>query len=66
MDYHAIIWVVIIEIMEYIEREPERDKIPAWLYYLTGLLDFHGVYTKLFAVHIKHSCFWPSADANPM
>ncbi len=66
MDYHATILVVIIEIMEYIEREPERDKIPAWLYYKTDLLDFHGMYKTLFAVHIKHSCFWPSADVKPM
>ncbi len=27
-----------------------------------GLLDFHSIYKILFAVHLKHSSFWPSAD----
>jgi len=30
------------------------------------LLDFLSIYTKLLAVHLKHSSFWPSADAEPM
>jgi hypothetical protein len=27
-----------------------------------GLLDFHGTCKMLFAIHLKHSSFWPSAD----
>ncbi len=32
----------------------------------TGLLDFHSSNKVLFAVHSKHSSFWPSADVKPM
>jgi hypothetical protein len=31
-----------------------------------GLLDFHSTYKILFAVNLKHSSFWPSADVEPM
>ncbi len=31
-----------------------------------GLLDFHTAYKNIFAVHLKHSSFWPSADVKPM
>jgi hypothetical protein len=31
-----------------------------------GFQDFHGVYKILFAVHLKHSSFWPSADVKPI
>ncbi len=39
---------------------PKWDQIPAWLYYIVGLIDFHS------AVHLKYSSFWPSADVKPM
>jgi len=29
-----------------------------------GLLDFLALIEILFAVHLKHSSFWPSADVN--
>jgi hypothetical protein len=31
-----------------------------------GLLDLHSTYTNIFAVHLKQSSFWPSADVKPM
>jgi hypothetical protein len=27
------------------------------------LLDFHSTYRHIFAVHLKHYCFWPLANA---
>jgi hypothetical protein len=36
--------------------------MPRCLYYILGLQDFHGIIKILFAVHLKHSSFWPSAD----
>ncbi len=44
------------------QREPWRDKIPAWLYYIVGLLDFDSNDKCI----IKSSSLWPSADVKPM
>jgi hypothetical protein len=38
----------------------------AQLYLLMGLLDFHSTYNILFAIHLKLSSFWPSADIKPI
>jgi hypothetical protein len=31
-----------------------------------GLLDFNGTFEISFAVHLKHSSFWTSADGKPI
>ncbi len=31
-----------------------------------GLLDFYSTYNKHFAVHLRHSSFWPLTDVKPM
>ncbi len=31
-----------------------------------GLLDLHGIFEISFAVHLKHSSFWTSADGKPI
>ncbi len=30
--------------------------------YIMDLLDFHSIYKILFAGHLRHYSFWPSAD----
>ena len=59
---------LLIDISVYTYRVPSCDKIAAWLYYIMGVLDFHSILiTKiLFAVRLKHSSFWPSADVKSM
>ncbi len=48
-----------------IERDSEWDKMPAWLYYIIGIMDIHSTYKKIMAVCIKHSSFWASAFNSP-
>jgi hypothetical protein len=38
----------------------------AGLFYVIGLLDFHGTSKFFFGVRLKQSSFWPSADVKPM
>jgi hypothetical protein len=52
-----------IEIIGY--RELEWDKILAWLFFILGLLDFCIAHIILFALHLKDSSFWISADVSP-
>jgi hypothetical protein len=53
------------------ERKTERVslgefKIQARLYFIMGLRIFIEFIKILFAVHLKHSCLWPSADVRHM
>jgi hypothetical protein len=54
-----------IEIVVYTRREPWWDKIPAWLYYILHLLDFHSTNKSFFAVHLKRSNFGLQLMLNP-
>ncbi len=52
--------------VDYIQREHGWDKIPAWLYYIMGLLDFQSTYKIFVGVYLRHPSFRPSADVKPV
>jgi hypothetical protein len=43
--------------MVYTYREPGCVKTPTSLFFITGLLDLHGAYKILFAIHLKTLAF---------
>jgi len=67
---HAIKQFILLRCLWYTHRESlgEKKNMGMTLFQngLTIFSYFHSNYKELFVVHLKHSTFWPSADAKLM